>query len=141
MNTLHKIEIWADAHHPFWIDFIRMGLGLFLVMKGIFFIQNTDALLALIKSPDHALWAAFIAHYVAFAHLVGGLIIAIGLMTRMSILFQLPILIGAVFYINLSRGVYDSELWESLVVLVLLLAFLVFGSGRISVDRLVGKGD
>lgn len=134
MNTIQKIERWGDTHHPYWIDIVRFGLGLFLFVKGIGFIQDTDSLLALIKSPNHAFWALILAHYVAFAHLVGGIMIAIGLMTRTAILFQLPILLGAVFFINISHGVYDSELWQSLIVLALLITFLILGSGKLSAD-------
>lgn len=28
MNLTTKIENWADSHHPRWIDFIRVALGL-----------------------------------------------------------------------------------------------------------------
>jgi uncharacterized membrane protein YphA (DoxX/SURF4 family) len=137
MNTLHRIETWADAHHPIWLDFLRMALGIFLVYKGIFFIQNTDALLALIKGPDSAFVTLALAHYVAFAHLVGGILIAIGLMTRMAILFQLPVVFGAVFFINLARGIFDHEFELSFLVLVALIMFLVFGSGKLAVDRYI----
>jgi uncharacterized membrane protein YphA (DoxX/SURF4 family) len=82
-----------------------------------------------------------IAHYVAFAHLVGGLFIAMGLVTRVAILFQLPILIGAVFFINPQRGFYseNAELWSSIIVLLLLIFFLIWGSGKLSVDHLIRK--
>lgn len=139
MNTIQKIDTWTHTHHPVWIDFIRVGLGIFLLLKGIFFIQNTDALLGLIKGHNDAFIALGIVHYVAFAHLVGGILIALGLFTRMAILFQIPVLVGAVFFVNISQGVYNSELWQSLLILILLLVFLLFGSGKFSVDHQVHK--
>jgi uncharacterized membrane protein YphA (DoxX/SURF4 family) len=39
-----------------------------------------------------------IAHYVAVAHLVGGLMLLFGLYTRLATLVQLPVLIDAVFF-------------------------------------------
>ena len=137
MNTIQKIEVWGDTHHPRWLDIIRIPFGIFLLYKGIYFIQNTDAILALIESPDGAFLAFSIAHYVAFAHLVGGLLITLGMFTRMACMFQIPVLLGAVFYINLSKGIFNSEFEISLLVLILLIVFLVLGSGKISVDNYI----
>ncbi|WP_033316755.1 DoxX family protein [Pontibacter roseus] len=144
MNLTHdmnRLEHWADAHHPVWVDFVRIALGIFIFMKGIFFIQDTAALQSIMSNSQFQ-WVSFgMAHYVAFAHLVGGLLIAMGLVTRIAILFQLPILIGAVFFINPQRGFYseNTELWSSLIVLLLLVFFLIWGSGRLSVDHLIRK--
>ena len=40
MNLVQRIEKWGDAHHPKWIDFIRITLGLVLVMKGFQYINQ-----------------------------------------------------------------------------------------------------
>lgn len=135
-HDMHRIERWADAHHPLWLDFLRVALGVFLFIKGFMFVQDTAALHAIMRKSEFPWVSMGLAHYVAFAHLVGGLLIAIGLITRVAILFQLPILLGAVFFINPERGFYseNTELWSSIIVLALLLFFLVFGSGRFSAD-------
>jgi putative oxidoreductase len=140
-HDMHRVENWADTHHPAWLDVIRVGLGVFLMVKGLMFVQNTDALFAILQKSQFPWVSIGLAHYVAFAHLVGGFLIAIGLLTRVAILFQIPILLGAVFFINPERGFYseNTELWSSVIVLILLIAFLVFGSGRYSVDRLIRK--
>jgi uncharacterized membrane protein YphA (DoxX/SURF4 family) len=44
-----------------------------------------------------------IAHYVAVAHLVGGLMLLFGLYTRLATLVQLPVLIDAVFLLSTLR--------------------------------------
>lgn len=144
MNITHdmnRVEHWAKTHHPAWLDFIRMGLGIFLMWKGIMFVQDTDALFSIMQKSQFPWISIGLAHYVAFAHLVGGLFIAIGMITRVAILFQIPILLGAVFFINPERGFYseNTELWSSVIVLMLLIAFLIFGSGRYSVDHLIRK--
>jgi uncharacterized membrane protein YphA (DoxX/SURF4 family) len=140
-QDMNRMEHWADAHHPAWIDFIRMALGIFIFMKGIMFIQDTQALQNIMRNSQFQWVSLGIAHYVAFAHLVGGLFIAMGLVTRVAILFQLPILIGAVFFINPQRGFYseNAELWSSIIVLLLLIFFLIWGSGKLSVDHLIRK--
>jgi putative oxidoreductase len=137
MNALHRIQHWADTHHPLWLDFIRIALGVFIMYKGVHFISNTDALLSTMRNADLAFAGLALAHYVAFAHLVGGFLIAIGLLTRFAVLFQIPILIGAVFIVNM-RGLFSSanamELEVSLLVLALLIVFLIYGSGKLSVS-------
>ncbi|MDX5418929.1 MAG: DoxX family protein [Hymenobacteraceae bacterium] len=140
-QDINRIEHWADTHHPVWVDFVRMALGIFIFMKGIMFIQDTEALQNIMRNSQFQWVSLGIAHYVAFAHLVGGLFIAIGLITRIAILFQIPILLGAVFFINPQRGFYseNAELWSSIIVLILLIFFLVWGSGRLSVDHLIRK--
>jgi uncharacterized membrane protein YphA (DoxX/SURF4 family) len=139
MNVVSKIEHWADAHHPKWIDFIRVILGLFIFYKGILFISNTDALLEIMKSADLQFVNLGLAHFVAFAHLVGGILIAMGLVTRLAIGFQIPILLGAVLFVNSQEGFLsvtnNLEFGVSLAVLILLVVFFIYGSGKFSVDH------
>lgn len=139
METTNKLEHWADTHHPNWLDFIRIALGIFIMYKGVLFISNTSALLNIMKNSDLQFVNLALAHYVAFAHLVGGFLIALGLKTRFAILFQLPILIGAVFFVNIDQGFLsvanNLEFELSLIVLVLLLVFLFYGSGKVSMDN------
>lgn len=143
MDTLHQIEHWADGHHPRWIDFVRVSLGLFILYKGILFISNTEGLMNLIGEMDLGFFHMALAHYVAFAHLVGGILIAMGLLTRLAVVVQLPILIGAVFFVNMDSRFLtvtnNVEFMLSLIVLGLLLVFLLFGSGKFSIDALMRK--
>ena len=140
-HDMHRVERWADTHHPIWLDFIRFGLGIFLMVKGIIFLGDSEALFAILRKSQFPWVSIGLAHYVGFAHLVGGLFIAIGLIIRVAILFQLPILLGAVFFINPERGFYseNAELWSSIIVLILLIVFLIYGSGKYSVDHLIRK--
>lgn len=139
MNIITKIEHWGDTHHPKWIDILRIALGLVILYKGILFISNTDALLQLMENADLQFVNLGVAHYVAFAHLMGGFLIAIGLVTRFAIIFQIPILLGAVFLVNVQQGFLsvanNLEFGLSLVVLILLIVFLIMGSGKWSVDH------
>lgn len=139
MGTVTKIEHWADTHHPAWIDYIRIALGLFIFFKGIMFIGNTDRLMTMMTEIDMGFVNMAMAHYVAFAHLVGGLLIAMGLLTRFAIIFQLPILFFAVFFVNIKQGFLsvsnNLEFEISLIVLILLIVFLIYGSGKISIDE------
>jgi putative oxidoreductase len=137
MVFTQRIEHWADTHHPVWLDLLRLCLGIFLFVKGIVFISDISQLERLLITINIDWASMWFAHYIAFAHLVGGLLIAIGLETRPAILFQLPILIGAVLFVHPDAG--DTSLntswWVSALTLALLLVFLVFDSGRWSVDN------
>ena len=137
-TILTKLETWADDHHPRWLDLIRMGLGVFIFMKGIEFLQDYVLLEALVDNLNLEMSATWVAHYIGPAHLFGGLLIAIGLLTRWSILAQIPILIGAVFFVNIQGG-NQMELIISLVTILLLFVFLLYGSGPWSVDALLKK--
>ena len=75
-----------------------------------------------------------VIHYIAPAHFVGGILIAFGLLTRWAIAAQLPILIGAVA-INFAGEMDQTNLILSSVALLLSLFFLVYGSGKHSVDK------
>jgi uncharacterized membrane protein YphA (DoxX/SURF4 family) len=139
MNIINKIERWGDTHHPQWIDVFRMLLGLVLVWKGVEFALNLDAFSKVMARTGiiASLGISLSAHLIIFIHLIGGLMITIGTHTRTSCLFQIPILLVAVFYVNLPEHVFSpySEFWLSVAVLVGLLFFLVEGNGPLSVER------
>jgi len=138
MNTIEKIETWGEKHHPKWIDLLRILLGFIILAKGYYFISHTDGLQQMIAKSRLGTVSFLLAHYVAFAHLIGGILIAVGLVTRIAIIFQLPILIGAVLFVNSTTGFFSensTELWMSLLILFLLCFFLVEGSGPWSIDE------
>lgn len=141
MNVVQRIEHWGDIHHAKWLDVIRIFLGLLILSKGIAFISNTEAQQDwMIKNsafPFSGLMAMAVVHIVAFAHLVGGILITMGLVTRFAVVVQIPILLGAVFFVNLTKGFspLNSELWLSVIVLMLLVLFWIVGSGPYSVDH------
>jgi len=114
---------------------------LLLMYKGIYFLIHADELWAIMSKSSFGFGTVALAHYIALAHLGGGFLIALGFLTRVSILFQLPILIGAVFFINAQRSVFNvySEFLLSVVVLLLLVVFLFYGAGIYSMDVYLRK--
>jgi putative oxidoreductase len=138
MSVFHRISFWGDAHHPKVLDIIRILLGLFLVVKGISFLNNSAYLRDVIieneaiNQPQELITA--IIYYVTYVHLVGGSLICLGLFTRLSCIFQIPVLLGAVFFVHIMHSWVNSELWLSILVLGLVVLFTVMGSGPISLD-------
>ncbi len=133
MGIIKKLNKWANAHTYYPLDILRIALGIFLFYKGINFIANSEILIELIKPLKNYAGGMLTIHYVAPAHLIGGILIFFGLLTRWAIIAQLPILIGAVL-INFLGEMDTSNLLLSSVVLLLCLFFLFYGSGKHSVD-------
>jgi uncharacterized membrane protein YphA (DoxX/SURF4 family) len=71
----------------------------------------------------------FLVHYIATAHFLGGILIVFGLLTRWVIIAQLPILIGAIV-VNFMGEMQSQNLFLSLLILIISLFFLIYGSGK-----------
>ena len=142
MNTFYAITNWLDGHKEAAYDLLRIYLGIGLFVRGILLILNpsnsVEALMGTAE-PTYAFVSAAMLHYVALAHLFGGALMAIGLLTRLAALVQLPILLGAVFLIHVQDGLLAAgqSLEFSALVLVLLVLVFLFGSGRWSVDYFI----
>jgi len=139
MNLIHKIEKWGDSHHPRFLDIIRIALGAFLFLKGLGFMDNTANLRAIIEnrsdipvSPDLLM---ALVYYVTFVHLVGGVLIAMGILTRFSSIMQIPVVFGAVFFINMFQSPFNTDLISSVIALIFLVVFAVVGSGKLSLEN------
>lgn len=133
MNLLQKFEYWGDRHHPKWLDVIRIALGIFLCYKGIDYLRNTSELIGLMtnRSPFGSFLIILLAHYVTFAHILGGFLLIIGFLTRLACLIQIPILLGAIILVNITQDVARpySDLFLSIIILLLLVYFLIVGNG------------
>ena len=137
MDLLHRLEFWGDRHHPRWMDIVRIALGVFLVYKAVDFLNNMSDLVSLMSqntsfgSFDYIL----AGHYVVFVHLLGGILLIFGILTRFACVIQIPVLIGAIFFVGTNQAMLRpySELLISIVVLLLLVYFLIAGNGPLSV--------
>ncbi|APG60006.1 DoxX family protein [Christiangramia salexigens] len=139
MLSIRTLNKWANAHTYYWLDLLRIALGVFLFLKGIQFISQSNTLLELIKPLQNFGGIMIVVHYVAPAHLVGGLLIAFGLLTRWALIAQLPILIGAIL-INFVGVMNPGNLIEALVVFVFTIFFMFYGSGKHSIDYYLKMG-
>jgi putative oxidoreductase len=142
MNLLQRVEHWGDAHHPKWLDLLRIVFGLFLLFKGVEFANNMNGLMNLLSGQAYfgSFMLMILAHFVLGAHILGGVLLTVGLLTRFACLIQIPVLIGAIIFVN-THNVFRqfSELSLSFLVLLLLVYFLIIGSGRWSLDWYMDK--
>lgn len=136
MDTLRNIQQWSITHHPRWLVILRVALGLLLFAKGITFISNTTLLERLLSGSAFANSTGWLAIVITWANLLGGFMLTVGLMTRLVALLQIPILLGAIIFINAQKGGFaaESELPLAIVALLLLIFFLIEGSGPLSLD-------
>lgn len=137
MDLLHRLEFWGDRHHPRWMDIVRIALGIFLVYKAADFLNNMSDLVSLMsQNTSFGSFAYILAgHYVVFVHLLGGILLIFGILTRFACVIQIPVLIGAIFFVGTNQAMLRpySELLISIVVLLLLVYFLIAGNGPLSV--------
>ncbi|WP_459211312.1 DoxX family protein [Aquimarina rhabdastrellae] len=133
MVSIKALNKWANAHTYYPLDLIRIGLGVFLFLKGINFISNSQILIDLIKPVQNWAGSMLVIHYVAPAHLIGGLLIVFGLLTRWAIAAQLPLLLGAIL-INFVGEMNTTNLITAIVIFLICVFFWFYGSGKHSVD-------
>jgi putative oxidoreductase len=138
MSVITNVESWGNSHRPGFLDIFRILLGIFITYKGLQFITHMDDLENTTSGITTWFAGAALAHYIIFAHILGGPLIAAGLFTRIVCVMQLPILLGAVIFVNYPKGFMSignhMELWVSLLVLAGLVTFIIFGAGRYSID-------
>ncbi len=143
MKNINDCKQWIQSHVDIVIDLVRMYLGVGLFLKGLYFLTHKEEMQKLLEGVDNTVFAqGAVAHYVVPVHLVGGLLLAIGLLTRLAALAQMPILIGAVFYFWLPQVLFFEQRQNfefAMLVLFLLVLIFVYGGGRFSVDHLITK--
>lgn len=136
--VFRRVQIWLAPAPDLFTDLLRAFLGVALFVKGIFFMENHQMLLAAVQ--DAGSWSIVpltMAHYVIPAHLAGGILLAIGMFTRASAAVQFPLLIGALIYVYLPKlvAIEGRQDFEFVTLLLFLVSVVfVFGPGRWSVD-------
>jgi putative oxidoreductase len=137
MNLLERLEYWGDRHHPRWMDIVRIALGIFLCYKAVDFLNNMSDLISLMSSQTSFAFFVYVlaGHYVVFAHLLGGVFLVFGVLTRFACLIQIPVMLGALFFVQSNHDMLRpySEIGITLLVLLLLVYFLIAGNGPWSV--------
>jgi uncharacterized membrane protein YphA (DoxX/SURF4 family) len=123
------------------MDLIRIYLGIGLMVRGALFISRPDILVEFLKRTHSWFVPLAAAQYVVAAHLCGGILLALGLGTRVAAAVQIPPLLGAVLFVHIGEGLLTAgqSLEFAALVLVMLIAFSVFGAGRVSLDAWLPK--
>lgn len=135
-----NIQEWLVEYRHHWIEGLRIILGGLLFYKGYYFVENLSEIYTMI-GDSMGISPFIVAHYVVSAHLVGGVMLVFGILTRLAAFVQIPVLCGAVFFVR-GEGILfgpPTELEYAILVLVLLIVFFFYGGGKWSVDCQLSK--
>ena len=141
MNTTHissKKSLRRYTAKDVAFTILRIVLGAMLVIKGMIFLNDSSSLQLTIEGiriPGN--YNLLLADAIVWIHLIGGVFIVAGLFTRSSCLVNLPIVLGAVLFVNLPHRTINntSELLLSILILALLVVFMIKGGGLISASQ------
>jgi uncharacterized membrane protein YphA (DoxX/SURF4 family) len=137
MSIPGKISEWDDKYPAVFV-ILRIALGIILAFRGISFLTTIQPLFRLIQtsSLNELNINMTLALFVSWVHLLGGTFIILGLLTRVSAWAQVPILLGAIFFVHLNSRLSSgiSELFLAVFVLILSVWFALAGGGKISMD-------
>lgn len=141
MQRENKWYLWTQENREIAIEMLRIYLGIALVIKGFQFITNPQQAAEYMQMTNLPFFEFLSIHIVAMVHIAGGFLLAIGLLSRIAALMQVPILFGAIFFVHFQQGLFTKEQNLELVILVffLLLVFVVYGGGRLSVDYVLER--
>ena len=135
MKRLNELLQTLEKNRETAYSIVRIYLGIALFVRGIILFADPAAITTLSGAQEMYMWHS----YIVGAHLIGGLLLALGILTRIAALFQIPILFGAVFFIHIKQGLITGgqSLELAGLVLVLLFVYLLFGSGKYSIDKAI----
>ena len=125
-NVLHDITHWG----------LRASIGVIFIVHSLkkFDPSWQEWLISIGIPPEMQL-------PIALAELIGGILLVVGVLTRVTGSIFAVILLGAIFHIRWDNGFFVSKGgWEwDLVMLTVVLAIIAAGPGRISISHLVRK--
>ena len=125
-NVLHDITQWG----------LRASIGAIFIVHSLkkFDPSWQEWLISIGIPPEMQL-------PIALAELSGGILLVVGVLTRVTGAVFAVILLGAIFHIRWENGFFVSKGgWEwDLVMLAVVLAIIAAGPGRISISHIVRK--
>lgn len=136
MDRLERFENWAESHRENGFEVLRIGVGALLFSRGIWWGGHLDGLVSLLSSASIDVPGVMLAHGVTVAHLVGGLLLMAGLITRVAAGVQLPIMAGAIFieWARASETGHRTDLQLAVMVFLVLAMVTLYGGGHWSAD-------
>jgi putative oxidoreductase len=142
MIFIDKISHWSIAHNPKWLAFVRVGLGLALLTKGLSFLYHPLSFHDLVNGSlgINAMW---VDNTIIWINIIAGFFIVIGFLTRLATMVQFPLVLGALFFVHSGGNIFafQNSLIFSLLILLLLVVFFVEGDGPISLTGYVKSED
>ena len=137
MKFFTNVILWFDNNTSLAYALIRSFLGVALFIRGVI-LASDPAVITTLAGEDKIYWWY---SYITVAHIIGGISLTAGLLTRLGSFLQIPVLFGAVFLVHLKQGLLSvgQSLELSVLVLVLLIIHFIFGAGEFSIDSKIKR--
>jgi uncharacterized membrane protein YphA (DoxX/SURF4 family) len=105
-----------------------------LLLRGVAFLNDPPKLEMLIVENNLGQYKDLLIYTIPWIHVGGGFLIIIGLFTRFAALIQIPVILGAIFFVSSKKGLFtaQTDFSLSIIILLLCLVFVVEGSGPLS---------
>ncbi|HMY37595.1 MAG TPA: DoxX family protein [bacterium] len=128
-DRIQNIESRMDLAYAL----VRIYLGVALAVRGILFLKDPSMITTMAGVQQFYMWYA----YIIGSHILGGVFLALGIMTRTGALLQIPVVAGAIIFFHLGEGLMTAGQSLELAALVffLLVVCLIFGSGNWSLEK------
>lgn len=135
------IFLWINQNRAIAVDVLRIYLGIGFFLKGLAFMLNEQQIQLFMQQDNLQFLPYFTVHYIIIAHIGGGIMLIFGLLTRLAALVQIPILCGAIIFVNQTFEMFGTNqaLEYLLLLLFLMIFFVIYGGGRMSLDNLLSK--
>lgn len=130
---------WCKNNRDMAIEFLRIYLGLMMFIKGLQFMMKPEYAKEYMNMVP---FFDFISiHIISMLHIAGGILLVLGLISRAAALIQIPIVLGAIFFVHLQQGLFSKsqDLEYVILVFILLLVFAIYGGGRLSIDYTIER--
>lgn len=119
---------------------VRLGIAFGFIFPGIMKVSNPANLanmMSQMMGMDPSMLTQLVFAIGVF-EILSGILVAIGLITRVAAIFQLVILIGAqaMFGFNYTQG---PAIWKDPSMLGVAILLLLYGSGRFSIDAFISR--
>lgn len=137
MQKIHAMV--HRLHNPdLGILFVRLALGIVFVHAGWLKVTGLDGVVGFFGAVGIP---AFLAYFVAYAELIGGVLILVGFLSRYAGLVLAAIMLVATLTVHLPNGygLANNGFEYTLTLMLLALAVVTFGSGRYSLAGLLRR--
>ena len=135
---------WLDRFQSFGALVMRLSLGAIILAHGYQKIFPRGALYAFTQEVAHLGLPAWLGYVAAFTEFFGGILLILGLLTRLAALGCAIDMAVAVLKVHLHAGLEGHpgragfEFPLALFAIALMLVFT--GSGLLGIDRFIGRG-
>ena len=137
MGLLHQ-SYQTGENVPKWIFILRIVVGFSLILKAYTFFSKPDILQNAFNASGFLSATAWLIPLIPWINLIGGILLVVGLFTRLAALVQIPLMFGAILFVNL-KDTATADLPFSFLILVLVVVFSFIGGGYFSLDDMYRK--